>query len=172
MSHALSLLPGVPADYVRISSGLGESKPLNIAVLPILFEGEVKAVVELASFYRFSDVHLTFLSQLTESIGIVLNTIVATMRTEELLKQSQSLATELQTQQTELQQTNDQLAQKAQELAEQNVEVERKNQQIEQARRALEEKATELEQKEEDLKKLARQGGVLQDEPKEPIEKA
>src|SRR6202007_1280386 len=88
--------------------------------------------------------HLAFLDQLASSIGIVLNSIEATMQTEGLLKQSQQLATELQTQQTELQQTNDQLEQKAQQLAERNVEVERKNQEIEQARRALEEKATEL----------------------------
>ena len=87
---------------------------------------------------------MTFLDQLTDSIGIVLNTIEATMQTEGLLKQSQQLAGELQTQQKELQQTNEQLEQKAQQLAEHNVEVERKNQEIEQARRALEEKATEL----------------------------
>src|SRR6185503_2180933 len=88
--------------------------------------------------------HLTFLEQLTASIGIVLNSIEATMQTESLLVQSQQLAGELQTQQKELQQTNEQLAQKAQQLAEQNAEVERKNQEIEQARRAVEEKATEL----------------------------
>ena len=87
---------------------------------------------------------LVFLDQLTASIGIVLNSIEATMQTEGLLKQSQQLATELQTQQKELQQTNEQLAQKAQQLAEQNVEVERKNQEIDQARRAVEEKAAEL----------------------------
>jgi CheY-like chemotaxis protein/signal transduction histidine kinase len=92
----------------------------------------------------FTASHLAFLEQLTASIGIVLNSIEATMQTEGLLKQSQQLATELQTQQKELQQTNEQLAQKAQQLAEQNVEVERKNQEIEQARRALEEKAKEL----------------------------
>ena len=86
------LLTDVPADYVQISSGLGEATPLNIVVLPVLFEGEVKAVIELASFHRFSEIHLAFLDQLTESIGIVLNTIAANMRTEELLKQSQSLA--------------------------------------------------------------------------------
>jgi CheY-like chemotaxis protein/signal transduction histidine kinase len=85
-----------------------------------------------------------FLEQLTASIGIVLNSIEATMQTEGLLKQSQQLAGELQTQQRELQQTNEQLEQKAQQLAERNVEVERKNQEIEQARRALEEKAAEL----------------------------
>ena len=85
-----------------------------------------------------------FLEQLTASIGIVLNSIEATMQTEGLLKQSQQLAGELQAQQRELQQTNEQLEQKAQQLAERNVEVERKNQEIEQARRALEEKAAEL----------------------------
>ena len=104
----------------------------------------MKAVIELASLSTFTTSHLAFLEQLTSSIGIVLNSIEATMQTEGLLKQSQQLAAELQTQQTELQQTNEQLAQKAQQLAEQNVEVERKNQEIEQARRALEEKAKEL----------------------------
>ena len=113
-------------------------------VLPVLFEGQVKAVIELASLREFTASHLAFLEQLTGSIGIVLNTIEATMRTEGLLKQSQQLAGELQTQQNELQQTNEELAQKAQLLAEQNAEVERKNQEIEQARRALEEKAAEL----------------------------
>ena len=113
-------------------------------VLPVLFEDRVKAVIELASLSSFTASHLAFLEQLTASIGIVLNSIEATMQTEGLLKQSQQLAIELQTQQKELQQTNEQLAQKAQQLAEQNVEVERKNQEIEQARRALEEKAKEL----------------------------
>ncbi len=113
-------------------------------VLPVLFEDRVKAVIELASLSNFTASHMAFLEQLTASIGIVLNSIEATMQTEGLLKQSQQLATELQTQQKELQQTNEQLAQKAQQLAEQNVEVERKNQEIEQARRALEEKAKEL----------------------------
>src|SRR5213075_767935 len=103
-----------------------------------------KAVIELSSISSFTTSQMTFLEQLTDSIGIVLNSIEATMQTEGLLKQSQQLAGELQSQQKELQQTNEQLALKAQQLAEQNVEVERKNQEIEQARRALEEKATEL----------------------------
>jgi HAMP domain-containing protein/CheY-like chemotaxis protein/GAF domain-containing protein len=167
------LLTNVPNDYVQISSGLGEAKPMNIVVMPVLFEGEVKAVIELASFYRFSDIHLTFLNQLTEGIGIVLNTITATMRTEELLKQSQSLAVELQTrqqeltetnarleaqartlqaseerlkqQQEELQQTNEELEEKAELLVKQNMEVEQKNREIDQARISIEEKAEQLE---------------------------
>src|SRR5205807_6989959 len=118
--------------------------PQNIVVLPVLFENEVKAVIELASVTAFTTLQMAFLEQLTNSIGIVLNSIEATMQTEGLLKQSQQLATELQMQQGELQQTNEQLEQKAAQLAERNVEVERKNQEIEQARRAVEEKATEL----------------------------
>ena len=127
-----------------ITSGLFRSTPNNIVVLPVLFEGQVKAVIELASVGSFTDLQMSFLEQLTSGIGIVLNSIEATMQTEALLTQSQQLAIELQTQQRELQQTNEQLEQKAQQLAERNVEVERKNQEIEQARRAVEEKATEL----------------------------
>jgi HAMP domain-containing protein/signal transduction histidine kinase/DNA-binding response OmpR family regulator len=138
------LLNDVPAASIRITSGTFAASPRSVVVLPVLFEGESKAVIELASLAPFHPSHLLFLDQLTESIGIVLNTIEATMRTEGLLKQSQALAGELQSQQKELQQTNEQLALKAQQLAEQNAEVERKNQEIEQARRALEEKATEL----------------------------
>jgi HAMP domain-containing protein/CheY-like chemotaxis protein/signal transduction histidine kinase len=138
------LITDVPANAVPIRSGLFQAVPRSVIVLPILFEDRVKAVIELASLSVFTASHLAFLDQLTSSIGIVLNSIEATMQTEGLLKQSQQLATELQTQQTELQQTNEQLAQKAQQLAEQNVEVERKNQEIEQARRAVEEKAKEL----------------------------
>jgi len=138
------LIADLPDKTVPIRSGLFESVPRNVIVLPVLFEDRVKAVIELATLSTFTASHLAFLEQLTASIGIVLNSIEATMQTEGLLKQSQQLAAELQTQQKELQQTNEQLAQKAQQLAEQNVEVERKNQEIEQARRALEEKAKEL----------------------------
>jgi HAMP domain-containing protein/CheY-like chemotaxis protein len=166
------LLTEVPHDYIKISSGLGEATPVNDVVLPVLFEGQVTAVIELASFRRFSEIHLTFFDQLTESIAIVLNTIAASMRTEELLKQSQSLAEELQSQQNELRETNKRLEQQAQTLkasedllkkqqeelqktnaeleekaellALQNKEVERKNQEIEQARLSLEDKAEQL----------------------------
>ncbi|MPZ45976.1 MAG: response regulator [Betaproteobacteria bacterium] len=138
------MLSDVPAESVRITSGLLVAQPRNVLVLPVLFEGEVKAVIELASLNAFTASHLAFLEQLTGSIGIVLNTIESTMRTEGLLQQSQQLAAELQAQQRELQQTNDELAQKARLLAAQNAEVERKNQEIEQARRAVEEKAAEL----------------------------
>ncbi len=138
------LITDVPTTAVPVGSGLFRAVPRNVIVLPVLFEGQVKAVIELASLGTFTSSHLAFLDQLTANIGIVLNSIEATMQTEGLLMQSQQLAGELQTQQRELQQTNEQLAQKAQQLAEQNVEVERKNQEIDQARRAVEEKAAEL----------------------------
>ncbi len=138
------LITSMPAHAVPIGSALFKVVPQNIVVLPILFENDVKAVIELASVTEFTALQMAFLEQLTDSIGIVLNSIEATMQTEGFLKQSQQLAGELQAQQKELQQTNEQLEQKAQQLAERNVEVERKNQEIEQARRALEDKATEL----------------------------
>ncbi|MEX1034142.1 MAG: response regulator, partial [Cellvibrionaceae bacterium] len=129
---------------LRITSGLVEVAPRVVMVLPVLFEGQVKAVIELASLKEFNASHTAFLEQLTDIVGIVLNNIEATMRTERLLAQSQQLAAELQTRQLELQQTNEELAQKAQLLAAQNAEVERKNQEIDQAKRAVEEKAAEL----------------------------
>jgi len=130
-------LTDVPRDYIQVSSGLGAAPPTNIVVLPILFEQQVKAVIEIASLDRFTETHLSFLDQLMESIGVVLNTIEANSRTESLLTQSQSLA-------QELQQTNQELAEKARLLSEQNIEVERKNREVEQAKLALEEKATQL----------------------------
>jgi signal transduction histidine kinase len=138
------LLTDVPPGVIRVRSALMVARPSSIIVLPVLFEGQVKAVIELASLGEFTPSHLAFLEQLTGSIGVVLNTIEATMRTEGLLLQSQQLATELQSQQKELQQTNEELATKARLLAEQNVEVERKNKEIEFARRTVEEKAGEL----------------------------
>src|SRR5204863_10037562 len=138
------LLVNVPRDYIRISSGLGDAPPSCIVLLPIIFEGQDRGVLELASFDRFDPTHLALLDQLTESFGIVINTIEANMRTEDLLKQSQSLDQQLQSRQQELQQTNQELQEKARLLAHQNQEVERKNQEVEQARQALEEKAKQL----------------------------
>jgi signal transduction histidine kinase len=152
------LLTRVPHDYIHISSGLGEAPPLNIVVLPVLFEGEVKAVIELASFHSFSPIHQLFLDQLMESIGVVLNMIGANMRTEELLQQSQSLTQELQSQSKELTQQQEELKRtnvalekqaieledKARLLSEQNTKVEVKNREVEQARLSLEEKAEQL----------------------------
>ena len=107
---------------MRINSGLGESSPLNIIVLPVLFEGSVRAVVELASFSPFSLTHQAFLDQLPESIGLVLNTIEADTVTENLLKQSQSQAQELRSQQEELRESNEDLERQAKLLAQQNIE--------------------------------------------------
>ncbi|TIX14231.1 MAG: response regulator [Mesorhizobium sp.] len=145
------MLDNVPPDFLRVTSGLGSSSPANVIILPALFEDEVKAVIELASFGEFRDTHQSFLNQLMESVGIVLNTIAATMRTEGLLKQSQLLTSELQARQTELTKkqeelhaTNEELQEKAQLLENEKKQVENKNLEIEMARRALEEKAEQL----------------------------
>ena len=132
------LLSNVPRNYTKIGSGLGKASPLNLIVLPVLFEKEIKAVIELASFDTFSETHLDFLSQLTESIGIVLNTIEANTRTESLLVQSQSLT-------DELRRTNEELQDKAHLLVKQKEEVEAKNKEVEEARLSLEEKAEQLQ---------------------------
>ena len=132
------LLTNVPKDYIKISSGLGKANPVNLIILPVLFEKEIKAVIELASFDTFSETHLDFLSQLTESIGIVLNTIEANSRTEGLLEQSQSLA-------DELRRINEELQDKAQLMVKQKEEVEGKNKEVEEARKSLEEKAEQLQ---------------------------
>jgi HAMP domain-containing protein/CheY-like chemotaxis protein/GAF domain-containing protein len=137
-------LTNIPRDTVPVGSALLDALPRSLLVVPIVFENRVQAVIALASLHDFDPAHMTLVDQLTTSIGIVLNSIEATMQTESLLTQSQKLAGELQTQQSELQQSNEQLELKAQQLAERNVEVEAKNQEIERARRALEEKATEL----------------------------
>ncbi|MBF6568894.1 MAG: HAMP domain-containing protein [Candidatus Binataceae bacterium] len=152
------LLTKVPADYIQINSGLGEASPVNLVLIPILFEGEVKAVIELASFHPFSLIHQLFLDQLSESIGVVVNMIMANMRTEQLLQQSQGLTQELQNQSKELTEQQDalkstntrlerqalELEEKARLLEEQNTKVEEKNREVEQARVSLEEKAEQL----------------------------
>ncbi len=142
----------VPADYVKISSGLGEAGPAHLAVLPILFEDQVLGVVELASFSEFSSVETAFLSQVAETIGVNVNTIIANSRTDALLSESQRLTAELQArseelqaQQEELQRSNAELGDKAALLAAQNRDIETKNAEIEQARQEIEERARQLE---------------------------
>ena len=138
------LLTDVPDDYVKISSGLGESPPLNIIVLPVLFEGSLQAVIELASFSPFSATHQAFLDSITESVGIVLSTIEAAAITERLLKQSQSQGEELRAQQQELRESNEDLGRQAKLLADQNLVAEQKNQEVEESKRLVEEKVSQL----------------------------
>jgi CheY-like chemotaxis protein/signal transduction histidine kinase/HAMP domain-containing protein len=142
------LLTGVPDDYIAISSGLGEAPPRNIIVMPVLFEGSVKAVVELASFLPFSPIHQTFLDQLQETIGVVLNMIGANMRTEELLEQSQQLTQELQSQSRELQQQQD-------ELRRSNAELAQQAETLRQSEELLRDQQEELQQVNEELEEKA-----------------
>ncbi len=145
------IIANLPEGYVKISSGLGEAPPANLAVLPILFEDQVLGVIELASFTSFSPVQTDFLEQLTETLGVNFNTIIANARTDTLLEESQRLTTELQArseelqdQQVELQRSNAELEDKAALLATQNRDIETKNAEIEQARQEIEERARQL----------------------------
>ncbi len=142
----------LPADYVKISSGLGEAAPVNLIILPIVFEDQVLGVIEAGSFSRFTRVHQDFLEQLMETIGISLNSIIANSRTDALLAESQRLAGELQartgelqSRQEELQRSNAELEDKAEQLASQKRDIEIKNEEIEQARQELEERARQLD---------------------------
>ncbi|ONH50791.1 hybrid sensor histidine kinase/response regulator [Frankia sp. CcI49] len=145
------LVAETPADYVRISSSLGQARPVNLIVFPILFEDRVLGVIELASFAPFTEVHRDFLNQLMETIGVIVNTIIANSRTDALLVESQRLAgelqarsSELQVRQEELQRSNADLEEKAALLERQNRDIELKNIEIEQARQEIEERAQQL----------------------------
>ncbi len=142
------LLTNVPADYIRISSGLGEAPPRNVIVLPVLFEGEVKAVIELASFLPFSQIHQLFLDQFAESVGVVINMIAANMRTAELLEQSQSLTLELQSQSEELRTQQE-------ELKKSNAELEAQATTLRTSEELLKDQQEELQQVNEELEEKA-----------------
>ncbi|MFI7660356.1 HAMP domain-containing protein [Micromonospora parva] len=133
-----------PNSRLTLRSGLAETPPTDLVVLPVLFEGELLGVIEFASVSAFSELHLSFLERLVLTIGIAVNTIQANRRTEELLAQSQRLAHEMQEQSAELQRTNAELEEKATLLSEQKGNIETKNREIELARLGLEEKAQQL----------------------------
>ncbi len=142
------LISDAPPDYVKVTSGLGEALPVNIVVMPILFEDRVLAVVELASLRPFSDVNQAFLEQLGETLGVVLNAIIANRRTEELLEQSQSLAEELQSQSEELQSQQE-------ELKRSNHELEQQTSSLRASEELLQTQQEELQQTNEELQEKA-----------------
>jgi signal transduction histidine kinase/CheY-like chemotaxis protein/HAMP domain-containing protein len=141
----------IPPGYIKISSGLGEAAPANLAVMPIKFEDHVMGVVELASFSKFTPIQIDFLEQLTETLGVSVNAIIANARTDTLLGQSQRLTVELQARSSELQSrseeltlTNADLEEKAALLAAQKQDIEAKNAEISRAREEIEERARQL----------------------------
>jgi HAMP domain-containing protein/signal transduction histidine kinase/CheY-like chemotaxis protein len=138
------LLKDIPANYIPISSGLGEAKPLNILIIPILFENVTKGVIELASFDEFTPIQQSFLDQLNDSLGSVVNSIQINLTTAELLSKSMSLTSELGTQKQELKTSNEELEEKAYLLENQKVELQEKNLEIEHAKIVVEEKANQL----------------------------
>ncbi len=110
------VLEQVPGGYVRISSAIGEARPVNVMIMPIAVEDQVLGVIEAGSLWPFTQVHREFLEQLMETIGVNVNTMIANARTDALLEQSQRLTAELQARQEELQRSNAELADKAGEL--------------------------------------------------------
>ena len=140
------ILDEVPAGYARIASAIGGSRPVNVMIVPIVFEDQVLGVIEAGSLWPFTQAHRDLLEQLMEAIGVNVNTMIANARTDALLDQSQRLTAELQARQMELQRSNAELADKAALLAAQNRDIETKNAEIEQARQEIEERAKQLDQ--------------------------
>ncbi|MFF3616652.1 HAMP domain-containing protein [Streptomyces sp. NPDC002580] len=145
------LVENAPSGYLKISSGLGEAPPAQVIVLPVLFEGTVLGVIELASFTPFTQIQKDFLNQIAEMIATSVNTISVNTKTEVLLRQSQELteqlrerSAELENRQKALQDSNAELEEKAELLAQQNRDIEVKNTEIEEARQVLEERAEQL----------------------------
>src|ERR671938_1495645 len=152
------LITEPPDDYIHIASGLGEAPPRNIIVMPVLFEEQVLGVIELASFRQFDAVQQRFLDQLMETIGIALSTIIANMRTEQLLLQSQSLTQELQSQSEELQAQQEELKRSNAELEEQAKSLkaseellQTQQEELQQTNEELQEKAALLQQQNRDI---------------------
>ncbi|WP_433082099.1 HAMP domain-containing protein [Dactylosporangium sp. CA-052675] len=146
LSRRAIRVQAAPEARLRVRSGVTETAPADLVVLPVLFEGEPLGVIEFGSVSPFSDLHLSFLDRLVVTIGVALKTILANRRTEELLSQSQRLTEELQDQSAELQRTNAELEEKATLLSEQKGNIEKQNREIEMARLGLEEKAQQLAQ--------------------------
>ncbi len=144
LSRRTIRVTGSADNRLRLRSGLADTPPADLVVLPVIFEGELLGVIEFASVTPLSDLYLSFLERLVLTIGVAVNTIQANRRTEELLAQSQRLAHELQEQSAELQRTNAELEEKAKLLSEQKGNIETKNREVELARLGLEETAQQL----------------------------
>jgi signal transduction histidine kinase/CheY-like chemotaxis protein/HAMP domain-containing protein len=155
VEHKSILITEAPPDYIQVTSGLGAAAPMNIIVMPILFEEQVLGVIELASLKSYSQAHRTFLQQLMETLGVVLNTIMANMRTEELLQQSQSLTQELQTQSEELQRRQDELQHRQEELKRSNAELEQQAQSLKASEELLQSQREKLQSANEELQEKA-----------------
>jgi CHASE3 domain sensor protein len=157
MDQQRIVLSNVPDDYLKINSALGATRPVTVIVQPILFEGKSKGVVELASLKPLNAIHFTFLDQLSHNLGIVLNTIAASTRTEELLQKTLTSEQLLQEQQEELQQTNEEMEQTNEELQQTNEEMEEKVNLLAEQKRQMERANREIEQAREELEKRAQQ---------------
>lgn len=152
-------LEEVPADYIKIHSGIGETEPKSLLIVPILFEEKVKGVIELASITQITEIQRKLISEIVESVGTTVNTIRGQMRVEALLCESQTLTEELQTQseelmsqQEELTRSNEQLNERTRELKESEELLQAQQAELERSNRALKQKTIELENQIEETK--------------------
>lgn len=151
------VIENVPQQFFKVNSSLGVTEPGHVAIFPVLFEGQLLAVIEVATLHHFAPIHLSFIEQLTEDIGIVLNTIQTNTRTEDLLAQSQTLAKELRQQQLEMTETNKRLEQQTVSLQKSQQQLRQKQDELEVTNLQLEERATQVLLQKEDVEQKRRE---------------
>lgn len=116
LEHKPIMIMDLPQDYIHIQSGLGESPPRTVFIIPFMYETQVKGVIELASLHELNAIQREFLKQAVTSIGIAMNTAESRSQMQELLEQSKAQTEELQAQQEELQAQQEELRQANEEL--------------------------------------------------------
>jgi PAS domain S-box-containing protein len=145
------LLTQVPADYIQINSGLGQGTPLNVIVVPVLFEGELIGVIELASFKSFSDEQVDVIELISNNLGIVFNNLRNQQRTQVLLQETQSQSEILQTQQEELRSSNESLLEQTQLLKISEEELKQQAEELKVSNEELEEKQVFLKRQKDEI---------------------
>jgi transcriptional regulator with GAF, ATPase, and Fis domain len=125
-------LAEVPADYVHITSGLGQAPPRTILVVPLLHNGDVYGVLEMASFQAFAPHQVAFVEKVAESIAGALANIAVNDQTRRLLEQSQQLAESMKSQEEELRQNQEELQATQEEMRRRQEELERENETLRQ----------------------------------------
>jgi CheY-like chemotaxis protein/HAMP domain-containing protein len=165
------ILANVPDDYIAVSSGLGAARPCNIVVVPVVFDGEVKGVIELGSLYAFADDDLVFLDLVAENIAIAIHSAQSRLRVQELLEETQTQAEELQAQQEELRQANEELEEQTEALTESEARLQAQQEELQQTNEELEEQARILEEQKSDIKikntELEKTGKLLEEKAKD-----
>lgn len=151
LEDKIVLVQDVPADYMKIISGLGEAVPKNILIAPCMYHEEIECIIELGSFNQFTDVQLKFIEQVSENIATSINLTKAQTKMEVLLNKTLVQAEELQVQQEELRQNNEELEEQAKILKQSEMNLQTQQEELRVSNEELEEQTKKLEQQKRDI---------------------